>query len=177
LKLSGACAVSVDLAQQFTRTYGARALREPQALIPHDVATLPGIDGRKMSKSYDNTIALMDDAEVTAARIRRIVTDSRPPEQPKDPDACTLVSLLRAFADSAITHEVETRYRDGGIGYGEVKALLAEVVEQRVAPFRRHFERLLADRAMLEERLRQGEEHAVRRSDQVLARAMTAMGV
>jgi tryptophanyl-tRNA synthetase len=73
-------------------------LREPQALITDDVATLPGLDGRKMSKSYDNTIALFADPQATAARIRRIVTDSTPPDQPKDPDACTLVTLLRAFA-------------------------------------------------------------------------------
>jgi tryptophanyl-tRNA synthetase len=169
--------IAVDLAQQFARTYRSGALREPRALITDSVATLPGLDGRKMSKSYDNTIALMAEGKVTADRIRRIVTDSTPPDRPKDPDACTVVTLLRAFADAATTREVETRYRNGGIGYGEVKALLAEVIEQHVGPLRERYVRLLADPPMLEERLSKGEGHATRRADQVLARAMAAMGL
>jgi tryptophanyl-tRNA synthetase len=169
--------IAVDLAQQFARAYGSGALHEPRALITEGAGTLPGLDGRKMSKSYGNTIALMAGAKVTAGRIRRIVTDSAPPDQPKDPDACPLVALLRAFAAPATVEEVETRYRAGGIGYAEVKALLAEIVEQHVAPLRRRHEQLLADEPALEERLRRGELHAGERADQVLARAMTAMGL
>ncbi len=169
--------IAVDLARQFARAYRTGALREPRALITDGVGTLPGLDGRKMSKSYDNTIGLLADAEVTAGRIRRIVTDSTAPDRPKDPDACPLVALLRAFADPATVEEVETRYREGGIGYGEVKALLAEVIEQHAAPLRRRHEQLLADPAALEERLSRGERHARERADQVLARAMTAVGL
>jgi tryptophanyl-tRNA synthetase len=169
--------IAIDLAQQFARTYRAGVLREPQALITDSVATLPGLDGRKMSKSYENTITLMADPKVTADAIRRIVTDSTPPDHPKDPDACTLVTLLRAFADGATTHEVETRYRNGGIGYGEVKALLAEVIEQHVAPLRHRYEELLADLPALQQRLIKGEQHATQRADEVLARTMTAIGL
>jgi tryptophanyl-tRNA synthetase len=169
--------IAVDLAQQFARTYGPGVLREPRALIADGVATLPGLDGRKMSKSYENTITLMGDAKTTAARIRRIVTDSTPPEQPKDPDACTLVTLLRVFGDAFTVAEVERRYRDGGIGYGEVKALLADVIEHRVAPLRDRYEQLLADPAALRERLAGDERHAARRADEVLAATMSAMGL
>ena len=169
--------IAVDLAQQFARTYRPGVLREPQALITESVATLPGVDGRKMSKSYDNVIALMADPQVTADRVRRIVTDSTPPDQPKDPDACTLVALLRVFADAATTHEVETRYGNGGIGYGEVKELLADVIERHVAPLRDRYEQLLADPPALQQRLIEGEQHATQRADQVLARAMIAMGL
>jgi tryptophanyl-tRNA synthetase len=169
--------IAVDVAQQFARTYRPGVLREPRALVTDSVATLPGLDGRKMSKSYENTIALMAPADDTARRIRRIVTDSAPPEAPKDPDACTLVTLLRVFGDAATTREVEARYREGGIGYGEVKALLAEAVEAHVGPIRERYERLLADPDALAERLTRGEEHAARRADAVLERAMTAMGV
>jgi tryptophanyl-tRNA synthetase len=130
-----------------------------------------------MSKSYDNTITLMADPQVAADRIRRIVTDSTAPDRPKDPDACTLVALLRVFADAATTREVETRYRTGGIGYGEVKALLAGVIERRVAPLRDRYEQLLADPPALQQRLVDGEQHASRRADQVLARTMIAMGL
>lgn len=118
----------------------------------------------------------MADPEVTRRRIR-IITDSTPPEQPKDPDACTLIALLRAFGDDSTIHEVETRYRNGGIGYGEVKALLAEVIEQHVAPLRHRYEQLLADPPTLQERLSKGEQHATQRTEHVLARAMTAMGL
>jgi tryptophanyl-tRNA synthetase len=169
--------IAVDLAQQFARAYQAGVLREPHALITDSVATLPGLDGRKMSKSYDNTIALMADPQVTADRIRRIITDSTPPDQPKNPDTCTLITLLRAFADAPTTHEIEARYRNGGIGYGEVKALLAEVIEQHVAPLRHRCQQLLADPPTLQARLSNGEQHATQRAEQVLARTMTAMGL
>ena len=169
--------IAVDLAQQFARTYGREVLREPRALITESVATLPGLDGRKMSKSYGNTIALMADAATVRAGIRRIVTDSTPPEQPKDPDACTLVALLRAFGDDATVQAVAARYRAGGIGYGEVKALLADVIEQHVAPLRHRNEQLRADPAALQERLAAGERHAARRAEAVLERTMAAMGL
>jgi tryptophanyl-tRNA synthetase len=169
--------IAVDLAQQFARTYGAGVLREPRALIPGDVATLLGTDGRKMSKSYDNTITLMAGADETTARVRRIITDSTPPDAPKDPDGCTLVALLRAFADPATIAHVEARYRAGGIGYGEVKALLARMIDDHVAPLRRRYEELLADPAVLAERLARDEAHAANHAAAVLERTMTAMGL
>jgi tryptophanyl-tRNA synthetase len=169
--------IAVDLARAFARAYGPGGLREPRALIAEHVATLPGLDGRKMSKSYDNTIALMGDPAETAHGIRRIVTDSVPPEQPKDPDACTLVAFLRAFADAGTVRAVEARYRAGGVGYGEVKALLADVIERHVAPLRARYERLLADRDALDARLADGERRAGRRADEALSHVMEAMGV
>jgi tryptophanyl-tRNA synthetase len=108
--------IAVDLAQQFARSYESAVLRAPRGLIPEATATLPGLDGRKMSKSYGNTIPLMAEPDHMRRQIRRIVTDSTPPEQPKDPDACTLVALRRAFADPRPVAAVEDRYRTGGIG-------------------------------------------------------------
>ncbi len=130
-----------------------------------------------MSKSYGNAISLMAESDAMRKQIRRIVTDSTPPAQPKDPDTCTLVALLRAFADRGTVAAVEERYRTGGIGYGEVKALLADVIEHHVAPLRRRYERLLADPAALHQRLSGDERHVSARADEVLARAMTAMGL
>jgi hypothetical protein len=89
-----------------------------------------------MSKSYENTIALMADRIPTAKRIQRIVTDSTTPQDPKDPEACTLIALLRAFADAPTIADLEARYRTGGIGYGEVKAQLADAINAHVAPMR-----------------------------------------
>jgi len=169
--------IAVDLARQFARSYRSGVLREPRALIPEATATLPGLDGRKMSKSYDNAIALMAEPEVMRKQIRRIVTDSTPPEQPKDPETCTLVALLRAFAAPATVAAVEERYRTGGIGYGEVKARLADAIDAHVGPMRERYEGLLADPSELDARLAVGEEHACRRADRTLARTMEAMGL
>jgi len=169
--------IAVDLAQQFARSYRPGVLHEPRALITRATATLPGLDGRKMSKSYGNAVALMAEPGSMRKQIRRIVTDSRPPEQPKDPDTCTLVALLRAFAERETVAAVERRYRDGGIGYGEVKALLADAIEAHVAPLRESYRCLLSDPAGLDARLARGEQHASRRADATLARAMDAMGL
>jgi tryptophanyl-tRNA synthetase len=169
--------IAVDLAQQLARSYGAAVLREPRALIPERIATLPGLDGRKMSKSYGNVIALMAEPAAMRKQIRRIVTDSTPPEQPKDPDACTLVTLLRAFAAAHTVAAVEERYRAGGIGYGEVKERLADAIDDHVAPIRERYGRLLADPGELDARLAAGEEDARRRADRTLARTMDAVGL
>jgi tryptophanyl-tRNA synthetase len=169
--------IAVDLAQQFARSYRPGVLREPRALIPATTATLPGLDGRKMSKSYDNAIPLMAEPDDIRAQIRRIVTDSAPPEQPKDPDTSTLVALLRAFADPATVAAVEERYRMGGIGYGETKDLLADAIDAHVAPLRDRYRQLLADPAELDDRLGNGEECASQRADRTLARTMVAMGL
>jgi tryptophanyl-tRNA synthetase len=119
----------------------------------------------------------MGAADDTARRISRIVTDSTPPEAPKDPDGDTLVTLLRVFADDATTRSIETRYREGGIGYGEVKGVLAEAVEAHVAPLRRRYEELLADPAELDARLAADEAQAAQRAEEVVERAMAAMGL
>jgi tryptophanyl-tRNA synthetase len=169
--------IAVDLAQQFARSYRPGVLREPRALITREIATLPGLDGRKMSKSYGNAIALMAEPDTMRKQIRRIVTDSTPPEQPKDPDTCTLVALLRAFAAPETVAAVEERYRAGGIGYGEVKARLADAVEAHVGPLRDRYRRLLADPAEIDGRLAEGEQQARRRADRTLERTMRAMGV
>jgi tryptophanyl-tRNA synthetase len=169
--------IAVDLAQQFSRSYRPGVLREPRALIATTTATLPGLDGRKMSKSYGNAISLMAEPDTIRKQIRRIVTDSTPPEQPKDPDTRTLLALLRAFAHPGTVATVEERYRTGGIGYGEVKTLLADAIEAHVAPMRNRYRRLLTDPAELSARLGKGEQHARHRADRTLAGTMVAMGL
>ena len=152
--------IAVDLAQQFSRSYRPGVLREPRALIAQTTATLPGLDGRKMSKSYGNTISLMAEPDELRKQIRRIVTDSTPAAQPKDPDTSTLIALLRAFADRGTVAAVEQRYRSGGIGYGEVKAQLADAIDAHVAPMRDRYRRLLSVPAGLDARIAEGEQHA-----------------
>src|SRR4051812_8784370 len=167
--------ITVDLSEQFARTYAPGGPRAPRALTPEAVATLRGLDGRKMSKSDANTIALMHAPAARAKQIRRIVTHSTPPSEPKAPD--TLVALMRAFAEPATVEAVEAGYRHGGIGYGEVKDLLADVLERRFGPLRRRYEALLADPSGLDARLRAGEARATERAERVVTRAMAAMGL
>jgi tryptophanyl-tRNA synthetase len=93
------------------------------------------------------------------------------------PATSSLIALLRAFADPRTAAAVEERYRTGGVGYGEVKQLLADVIAAHVAPMRNRYRRLLADPAELDARLATGEHHARRRADRTLARTMAAMGL
>ena len=89
---------------------------------------IPGLDGRKMSKSYNNTIDIFDDPAVIRKKVKKIVTDSTPVEAPKNPDTCPLFNLYKLFAPADELGEVERRYREGGIGYGEVKTRLGEAM-------------------------------------------------
>jgi len=169
--------IAVELARAFARAYRAGVLQEPRAVVPQAGGVLPGLDGRKMSKSYGNTIPLFAPPEQQAKLVRRIVTDSRGPQDPKDPDTSTLVALLDAFADPAAAHEVRGRYRAGGIGYGEVKALLADQLRTTLAPLRDRYEALLADADRLDAALQAGERHADRRATETLRLMSAAMGL
>jgi tryptophanyl-tRNA synthetase len=169
--------IAVELARAFARAYRPGALREPRAVIAQHRGVLPGLDGRKMSKSYGNAIPLFAPPEQQAGLVRRVVTDSRRPEDPKDPETCTLVALLDAFAEPAVAREVRDRYRAGGIGYGEVKALLAEQLHTTLAPSRDRYETLLADPARLDAALETGEHHANRRAAETVRVMSAAMGL
>ena len=169
--------IAVELARVFARAYRHGALREPRAVIAQAGGVLPGLDGRKMSKSYGNTIPLLAPPEQQAELIRRVVTDSRRPQDPKDPDTSTLIALLDAFADPATAQEVRGRYRTGGIGYGEVKALLAEQLPTTLAPMRDRYQALLADSARLDAALHAGERRANQRATETVRLMSSAMGL
>ena len=169
--------IAVELARAFARAYRPGALREPRAVVAQSGGALPGLDGRKMSKSLGNTIPLFAPPERQARLIRRVVTDSRRPQDPKDPDTCTLVALLDTFADSATAQDVRGRYRTGGIGYGDVKTLLAEQLHTTLAPLRDRYEALLADPVRLDAALEAGERHAGRRAAETLRLMSAAMGL
>ncbi len=117
--------ITRDIAERFNNTYG-EVFRLPKAHILDSVAVVPGVDGRKMSKSYDNTIEIFDDPKTIEKKCKRIVTDSTPVEAPKDPDRCNVFALFRLFAPEPERLDVERRYREGGVGYGEMKKRLAE---------------------------------------------------
>jgi tryptophanyl-tRNA synthetase len=167
----------VEIAVELARAYRPGTLREAQAVVAQTGGVLPGLDGRKMSKSYGNTIPLFAPPEKQAKLVRRVVTDSRRPQDPKDPDTCTLVALLDTLADPAAAQEVRRRYRTGGIGYGDVKALLADQLHTTLAPMRDRYQALLAESARLDAALQAGERHANQRAAETLRLMSAAMGL
>ena len=147
-----------DLAQRFNHLFGAG--RElfvlPQADIDERVAMLPGLDGRKMSKSYDNTVPLFEGgAAGLREALARVVTDSRVPGEPKEPDGSQLVAIFDAFADDAERAALRAALR-AGMGWGDAKAQVVERIERDIAPMRARYAELIAHPERIEETLLDG---------------------
>lgn len=147
-----------DVAARFNHLFGGG--REffvlPEAQVDEQVATLPGLDGRKMSKSYDNTIPLFEGGSKRLKEtIARIVTDSRAPGEAKDPDANALATLYRAFADEAQTEAFRHALVDG-LAWGEAKSRLFDCIDGQLAPLRERYQSLISRPAEIEEALQAG---------------------
>jgi tryptophanyl-tRNA synthetase len=143
-----------DFAQRFNHLYGDHFVL-PEAVIEEQVATLPGLDGRKMSKSYDNTIPLFAPREQLKKLIYSIVTDSRVPGEPKDTEGSALFQLYQAFASTGETAGMRSAFADG-IGWGDAKQQLFERIDAEVAPLRERYEALVAHPERIEQQLRDG---------------------
>ncbi|MBW8850291.1 MAG: tryptophan--tRNA ligase [Xanthomonadales bacterium] len=148
-----------DFAQRFNHLYGEPVGKEyfvlPEAQIEEHVATLPGLDGRKMSKSYDNTIPLFAPRDVLKKLIFSIVTDSRAPGEPKDTEGSALFQLYQAFADADETAAMHAAFADG-IGWGDAKQRLFERVDREIAPLRERYDELMAKPQIIEAMLLDG---------------------
>ena len=147
-----------DMAASFNHLYGEH-LVPPEALIDDNVALLPGLDGRKMSKSYDNTIALFGPREQLRKQIMGIVTDSRAPGEPKDTEGSALYQIYRAFADDAEAAAFAQAFADG-IAWGDAKQALFERIEAEIGPMRERYEHLMAHPEEVERLLLRGAEKA-----------------
>ncbi len=168
--------ITRDIAQRFNNTYGdILVLPDPQ--ISDDIAVIPGVDGQKMSKSYGNAINIFDDEKQLKKKIMRIVTDSTPVEEPKNPDSCTIFALYRLFADSAQAAIMKEKYLKGGMGYGEAKKELLGLVIDYFAPYRKRREELAADPAEAANILRKGAEKARRTASLTLSEVKEAVGL
>jgi tryptophanyl-tRNA synthetase len=116
--------ITRDVAERFNHLYG-EVFRLPKPYILESSAVVPGLDGRKMSKSYDNTIEIFDEPKTIEKKCKRIVTDSTPVDEPKNPETDTLYALFKLFAPAADLEQVREGYLKGGLGYGDVKKRLA----------------------------------------------------
>jgi tryptophanyl-tRNA synthetase len=170
-----------DFAQRFNHLYGEPAGREyfvlPEAVIEEQVATLPGLDGRKMSKSYDNTIALFAPREALKKQIQSIVTDSRAPGERKDTEGSALFQIYQAFASADETATMRAAFADG-IGWGDAKHKLFERIDAEVAPLREQYEALIARPQRIEQQLRDGAQRLrAQYATPTLARLREAVGL
>ncbi len=168
--------VTRDIAMRFNNLFGD-VLVVPHPVIRDDVAVVPGIDGQKMSKSYDNHIELFATEKETRARIMRIVTDSTPLDEPKDPEQCNVFNMFRLIADPSQVAEMAEKYRAGGFGYGSAKKQLFEAIWSFLEPFRRRRLELEAAPDFVDDVLRRGAETARTEADAVLTAVRRAMGV
>lgn len=167
--------IARDLAIKFNNAYGETfVLPEPQ--IGEDVAVVPGTDGQKMSKSYGNTIPLFGEEKVIKKAIMGIVTDSRGPEEPKDPETCTVYLLHKLFLSDADAAALAEEYRKG-IPYGTAKTKLFEAYMERFRPFREARERLAADQASVDAIMRDGAGKAQNVARATMERVRRATGL
>lgn len=127
--------VTRDIAIRFNNKFG-EIFVIPEAHIMKSVAVVPGVDGRKMSKSYDNTIGIFEPENKVKKKVMRIVTDSTPVEDPKDPDKCNVFALLKLVSSDEELHQWRQKYEAGGTGYGTVKKRLVELLHEFFAPYR-----------------------------------------
>jgi tryptophanyl-tRNA synthetase len=151
--------VTRDIAVKFNGTYG-EAFTLPEPEIAQEIATIPGTDGKKMSKSYGNTIEIFGEEKAIKKKIMGIVTDPTPVEAPKDPDGSVIYSIYKQFAEKDRADLMAGRFRAGGYGYGEAKKELFGVLWEYFEPFRKRREELLANIDYVHEVRRAGAEKA-----------------
>jgi tryptophanyl-tRNA synthetase len=168
--------VTRDIAGYFNNTYG-ETLVLPEYEVDPKTQIVPGTDGKKMSKSYGNTIEMFAPEKEVRKRIMSITTDSKGVEEPKDPEENTVFLLYKLFASTEETEEMAARFRAGGYGYGEAKKALAGKVIEYFAPFRKRRDELLADPGAVDEILRKGAERARKLARATLDRVRKAVGL
>ena len=164
-----------DMAASFNHLYGEHLVL-PEAAIEEAVATLPGLDGRKMSKSYDNTIALFAPPQVLRKQIASLVTDSRKPGEPKSTEGSALFQLYQAFASEQETQAMRQAYAEG-IAWAQAKEMLFERIDREIAPMRGAYDRLMAGPAQIEEILRAGAGKARQLAQPLMAQLRQAVGL
>jgi tryptophanyl-tRNA synthetase len=170
--------VTRDIAASFHAVYGEEVFVLPEPLILDEVAVVPGVDGRKMSKSYDNTIEIFGPEKPIRKKIMSIVTDSTPVEDPKPTEDNALYHLLKLFApDDGEKAWVETAFREGGVGYGDMKKRLFEYYLQTFAAARSRYEELRSDPAEVERILAAGAEKARETAAPLVDEVRKAVGI
>eukprot|EP01047_Picozoa_sp_COSAG01_P000731 COSAG01_NODE_14_length_41020_cov_40.702133_23_plen_332_part_00 len=167
--------ITRDLAEKFNNEYGD-ILTLPEGKIEHQ-KEVPGIDGRKMSKSYNNTISLFSDNKILKKQIMKIQTDSKGIEEIKDPNSCSLYYLFSLFADEESLNAVKQGYLNGGLGYGHVKKMLLELLEEKFKKENELFTYYINNHAELHQILNEGAIKARKIANKKLLEIKEAIGM
>lgn len=168
--------IARDIAQAINNTYGD-VLTLPEAVIREEVMTIPGLDGRKMSKSYDNVIPIFAPSKQLRKSVMRIVTDSLRPEDPKDPETDNVFAIYKHFAPPEDVARVRKGYLEGGLAYSQIKNELYELLEAEFSGARERYQQFMQDWGYLEEVLLKGAEKARRMSIPKIAKVRAAIGI
>ena len=168
--------IARDIAVAVNGTCG-EVLIVPEALIQEMVMTIPGVDGRKMSKNYNNTIPIFADAKALRKQVMRIVTDSKRPEDPKDPDACHVFNILKYFALPETVASRRNAYLNGGLAYSEIKQELYELLNEFFGGRRENYHQLMDDKDLLDRILNNGADKAKALAEPVLESVRRAIGI
>ena len=168
--------IARDLAVSVNHALGS-VFNVPEPLIREDVKTIPGLDGRKMSKSYDNVIPFLAPPGEMKKAVMRIVTDSKRPEEPKDPDADNVFNIFKHFAEPERIALRREQYKAGGVGYGEMKEELLATLETKFGAARAKYDELLKDPAGLDKTLAQGAERARQLAGQRMDKIRKKLGL
>ncbi len=166
-----------DMADAFHAAYRCEVFRRPAARLAARADVVPGTDGQKMSKSYGNTIDLFAEGKALRTAVMGITTDSRPVEEPKDPERCTVYRLYQLVAEPAEAAEMASRLAAGGYGYGDAKKALLAAIDARFGPARARRAALAADPSAVDDVLAAGGRRARAVAQQVLAAAREAVGL
>ncbi len=151
--------VARDIAQKFNNNFGETFV-VPEPAISEKTATVPGLDGQKMSKSYGNTIPIFLEGKPLKKKVMAIATDATPVEDPKDPEHCNLFAMFKLFADAQRVQEVRELYVNGGAAYGYIKLELLDLISDYYAGARQKKAEYLSDPDMLRGILRKGADRA-----------------
>jgi tryptophanyl-tRNA synthetase len=168
--------IARDIALAVNNTCG-EVLTVPEALIQETVMTIPGIDGRKMSKNYNNTIPIFTDAKALRKQVMRIVTDSTRPQDSKNPDECNVFNIFKYFAPPETVASRNRAYLSGGLAYSEIKQELYELLNEFFGGRRDTYTKLLADKNHLDRILNQGADRARAMAAPVLESVRRAIGI
>lgn len=168
-----------DLAQRFNDRFSPdeEVFPIPEAYILDDVAVVPGIDGRKMSKSYENTIGIFDEGSILKKKVMSIVTDSTPLEEPKDPYTCNVFALISLFAEAERREEIAVAYQKGGYGYGHAKKDLLELINLRFEEARERRKQLEKHPDYIFDVLREGGKKGSERAEEIMTTVREKSGL
>ena len=164
-----------DIAGSLNNIYGEELLVVPEPVIQKVAAAIPGLDGRKMSKSYENYVPIFAEQKALKKLIMKIVTDSKRPEDPKDPDESTIYLLYQHFAAEAEAQAMREQFINGGLGYGDAKKMLFELIDKTMAEPRAKYYELLANPQQIEDVLMAGAEKARVVAKETVERVSKAM--